>query len=88
MDIASWPNPRAGIMQSNIMEILFMLIFILIILLVIAIWITEFLELMSFKDSQFIGKNDKVLWFIFFLVVPILAPFVYKYFKKKYYISK
>ena len=74
-------------MQSDIIEIFFIFLLIMLIFLFIIYWITQFLELMSFKDSQFIGKNDKVLWFIFFLIIPILAPFVYKYFRQKYYTS-
>ena len=81
----SLPSPSYSSYFSDIFGFIFMLIFLFIIIFIIVAWIIEFLELMSFKDSQFIGKNDKVLWFIFFLVLPILAPFIFKYFKKKYY---
>ena len=59
-----------------------LLIVIVLIVIIIIFWFIEFIFLMSLNDSNFPGKSDKVLWFIVFFILPLLAPFLFRSWKK------
>ena len=48
----------------------------------LAIWYPQFIFMMVLSDSDFPGKADKILWFIAFLVIPYLAPFLFRSWQK------
>lgn len=45
------------------------------------LWITQFVQLMVFSDSDFPGRNDKILWVIIYIVFSPLAPFLFMWWK-------
>lgn len=45
-------------------------------------WICQFVLLMALQDEILPGRHDKVLWFIAFLLCPILAPFAFLLWRK------
>lgn len=51
---------------------------------VIVIWGYQFIQLMLLSDSDFPGRHDKVLWFVAFILVYPLAPFVFIQWKQAY----
>ncbi len=52
------------------------------IIIIIIIWIRQFVFLMSLEDSMFPGKYDKILWYVVFIVSPIITPFAFMLWKK------
>lgn len=45
-------------------------------------WVCQFVLLMDLQDDILPGRHDKVLWFIAFLVCPILTPFAFLLLRK------
>jgi hypothetical protein len=45
-------------------------------------WCSQFIGLMLMREADFPYKHDKILWFIAFLVLPLLAPFVFVFWKQ------
>ena len=59
-----------------------LLIILALIILIIIRWWEEFIFMMSLNDSNFPGKSDKILWFIVFFILPLVAPFLFRSWKK------
>lgn len=55
----------------------------LIFMLVIC-WFWQFIQLMILSDSDFPGKNDKILWFLIFIIFPFIGPGAFIWWKKAY----
>ena len=48
------------------------------------LWITQLVQLMVFRDNDFPGRNDKILWVIIYIVFVPLAPFIFMWWKSVY----
>lgn len=51
---------------------------------VVVIWLWQFIQLMLLSDSDFPGKYDKILWVAAFLLVCVVAPFAFLWWKTAY----
>ncbi len=47
----------------------------------IYLWITQLVQLMVFRDNDFPGRNDKILWVIIYIVFVPVAPFIFMWWK-------
>ncbi len=56
----------------------------LLILVCVVFWIYQFIQLMLLTDADFPGKNDKVLWFVAFMLLSVLAPGLFVWWKQSY----
>ena len=56
------------------MPYLFILLFVLVLLV---FWIIQFAQLMAMRDEDFPGRFDKVLWFIAFLTLNVVAASIF-----------
>ena len=56
----------------------------LIVILWICFWICQFVSLMLLSDSDFPGRHDKILWAAAFILLFLVAPFVFYYWKMAY----
>ena len=50
----------------------------------VVIWLWQFIQLMLLSDSDFPGKYDKILWVAAFLLVCVVAPFAFLWWKTAY----
>jgi hypothetical protein len=50
---------------------------VLVGLVLTLLWIMQFIRLMRMPDAAFPGRYDKVLWVVTFLVIGLLAPFIF-----------
>lgn len=58
---------------------------ILVVSLVIVLaWIVYFAQMMSLADTDFPGKYDKILWFVVFVLLFVVAPFAFWIWKNCY----
>lgn len=48
------------------------------------VWFYQFVQLMLLSDSDFPGKHDKILWVAAFVLVFVLAPFAFLWWKSAY----
>ncbi len=55
---------------------------ILLAFVFLGVWIHQFTFLMSLSDHQLPGRHDKLIWALFFFMIPILAPFIFIMWKK------
>ncbi len=60
------------------------IIFLIICLLLVLFWMYQFIQLMLLSDSDFPGRNDKILWVAAFILVFFLAPFAFRHWKTAY----
>jgi hypothetical protein len=56
------------------MQYLVMLLFVLVLLV---FWIIQFAQLMAMRDDEFPGRFDKILWFIAFLTLNVVAASIF-----------
>ena len=56
------------------MSYLFILLFALVLLV---FWIIQFAQLMAMRDDEFPGRYDKILWFIAFLTLNVVAASIF-----------
>jgi hypothetical protein len=56
------------------MQYLVMLLFILVLLV---FWIIQFAQLMAMRDDEFPGRFDKILWFVAFLTLNVVAASIF-----------
>ena len=47
-------------------------------------WASSFVFMMCLSDSDLPGRHDKVLWFITFLMLSLLAPLLFSMWKRAY----
>jgi hypothetical protein len=45
-------------------------------------WVYEFVQLMLLADGDFPGRYDKALWVVAFVVLFVIAPFAFLYWKR------
>lgn len=50
---------------------------VLVLLLFGALWVYQFVQLMSFADTDFPGTHDKILWVVAFLTMFLFAPLAF-----------
>ena len=60
----------------------FLLIALVSICFLLAISYPQFIFMLVLSDSDFPGKADKILWFIAFLTIPYVAPFLFRSWQK------
>jgi hypothetical protein len=65
---------------------LYMLVLIFILLIVpwILFWGYQFVQLMHLKDEDVPGTHDKLIWAALFLLLPPIAPFVFRWWHQGY----
>ena len=61
---------------------IFSLLLLIVIVALIVIWCKEFILMMALGDSDYPGRYDKTLWFITFIIFSIVAPFLFRGWKK------
>jgi len=52
--------------------------------LIMVVWVYQFVQLMLLADSDFPGKHDKALWVAAFILVCVIAPFAFLWWKTAY----
>jgi hypothetical protein len=53
------------------------LVILLFILVLLVFWIIQFAQLMAMRDDEFPGRFDKILWFIAFLTLNVVAASIF-----------
>jgi len=48
------------------------------------VWLRQFVKLMLLSDTDFPGKYDKCLWTAVFVLLSIIAPFAFMFWKSAY----
>lgn len=50
----------------------------------VVFWVSQFIQLMLLSDEDFPGKNDKILWFVTFILLSVIAPGLFAWWKQAY----
>jgi hypothetical protein len=53
------------------------LVILLFVLVLLVFWIIQFAQLMAMRDDEFPGRFDKILWFIAFLTLNVVAASIF-----------
>lgn len=59
-------------------------IYVVLCIVAIPLWVHQFVQLMLLGDSDFPGRNDKILWAAMFICSFIGAPLAFLYWKMAY----
>ena len=54
---------------------------VVVILAICIFWVCQFIQMMLLSEADFPGKYDKCLWTAAFVIVLLLAPFAFFYWK-------
>jgi hypothetical protein len=53
------------------------LLILLFVLVLFVFWIIQFAQLMAMRDDEFPGRYDKILWFVAFLTLNVIAASIF-----------
>jgi hypothetical protein len=54
----------------------------LVSLLLLVFWVYQFVLLMLLGDEDFPGRHDKILWVAVFVLLSVIAPFAFLWWKR------